>query len=444
MSFPLDLVLGYARYATDPVYIGAVLALAAFLLAVLWLRARARRRRQLSAPPRTGSSSPIQRAGAEGAAPVAAVVPAAVVPAASVPAPAAPSVTAAKPATPADLVPPKPVRFKMYVDWPNIAQDWLGWANDDDFEHQARMWKWLPGELARILEDSPELAGAPPGASFQFEGAHVRASAISDSDRHRFADDPDHPFYIQVKRLLTEHIQYLPGYTVVLTDSRVRFKDGDVEMSKGGIVLTEEKEVDTGVSVQMVADAANDLFDVAVLLSDDRDQRPAILTTQGAPFSKAVIHLGSGRGRSLRAIAKGHIVLFDKYSAPPRQGSSRKASPAEVPPTPEAAPAVALVHALAPAPMATTVPLAPALSELPELETGSVHHGRVSNDRYKWGVFVTLDAADELYGTLENGVTPGGRVKREDKIWVEVIGTDRNGLPSFTMLTVDQKTGKKL
>ena len=86
----------------------------------------------------------------------------------------------------------------------------------------------------------------------------------------------------------------------------------------------------------------------------------------------------------------------------------------------------------------------PELADVPELETGSIHHGWVSNDRYKFGVFVTLDAADDLFGTLENGVMAGGRVQRDDKIWVEVIGKDINGLPSLTMLTVDQKTGKKL
>jgi hypothetical protein len=74
------------------------------------------------------------------------------------------------------------------------------------------------------------------------------------------------------------------------------------------------KGLNTKVACDLLSHAVNDAYDIAVLIMDDEEIVPSVLSVQEI-FDKQIIHIGAkGEGEALRSAAWGHITLEDLVS----------------------------------------------------------------------------------------------------------------------------------
>lgn len=79
----------------------------------------------------------------------------------------------------------------------------------------------------------------------------------------------------------------------------------------------EEKQTDVNIAVQMLLDAEEDLYDIAILVSGDSDQVPTVKAIRARhPGRKVVIAFPPMRvSKDLQAVAAAHFVLGRKHFA---------------------------------------------------------------------------------------------------------------------------------
>lgn len=110
---------------------------------------------------------------------------------------------------------------------------------------------------------------------------------------------------------LTETIQGEIGYTMVPIFRRTPREDQlySCNFTSGGIPIAPEKMLDTHMAVDLIGDATFDVYDVAVIVSEDSDFVPAVEFVQEMRY-KHVVHVGFGNHKNdLRAKCRHCIDL---------------------------------------------------------------------------------------------------------------------------------------
>lgn len=110
---------------------------------------------------------------------------------------------------------------------------------------------------------------------------------------------------------LTRTIQGVPGYVVVPIFRRTPREDNlsSANFTSGGIPIAPEKMLDTHMATDLIGDATFDVYDVALLMTEDSDFVPAVDFVQDMR-NKMVVHVGFGaRSSELRAKCRHRIDL---------------------------------------------------------------------------------------------------------------------------------------
>jgi uncharacterized LabA/DUF88 family protein len=116
---------------------------------------------------------------------------------------------------------------------------------------------------------------------------------------------------------LTRTIQGEIGYQIVPIFRRTPREDqlGSSNFTSGGIPIAPEKMLDTQLATDLIGDATFDVYDIALLVSEDSDFVPAVDFVQEMR-AKQVIHVGFGghpndlRGKCHHRIDLGRDRLF--------------------------------------------------------------------------------------------------------------------------------------
>ena len=125
--------------------------------------------------------------------------------------------------------------------------------------------------------------------------------------------------------LLTRGLPNRFGYRSFPFERRVRRDLKKARYNSNGLPQADEKGLDVRCCTDLMADGAFDIFDVAVIVTNDSDFVPAIAFVKDE-LGKAVIQLGPRTmSEAVRAACSGHIDLEDlikqvnisRASAPP-------------------------------------------------------------------------------------------------------------------------------
>lgn len=312
----------------------------------------------------------------------------------------------------------EPCLVKIYVDGSNLQENWDHIQSRNGLlEPPGVDWDALPRFIMDEMTRRPALAGR----QIVYAGAHVygsyfppqyydllqklevgairsipipymefrRGRVRADITRQLPAGHPDRDAEIErqvTARMLAELEEWrrqndaqidlltrgLPnrfGYRSFPFERRIRRDLKKARYNSSGLPQAEEKGLDVHCCTDLMADAAFDMFDVAVIVTNDSDFVPAI-TFVRAELGKMVIQLGPrGMSEAVRAACSGHIELDDfvaltnasqghgrvsrtgrpspsTASATPTQSSAAPMAP--VPPMPPASPD-AIASAVVPA-----------------------------------------------------------------------------------------------
>jgi uncharacterized LabA/DUF88 family protein len=110
---------------------------------------------------------------------------------------------------------------------------------------------------------------------------------------------------------LTHEIRNVLGATVVPVLRRTPKEEqlGSAQYTSGGIPIAPEKTLDTRIATDLIGDASFELYDVAVLVTEDSDFIPAVEFVQEMR-GKPVVHVGFGSyTNELRAVCRHRIDL---------------------------------------------------------------------------------------------------------------------------------------
>ncbi|MCQ2071339.1 MAG: NYN domain-containing protein [archaeon] len=91
----------------------------------------------------------------------------------------------------------------------------------------------------------------------------------------------------------TQHLLRNAGVDLVLTESQR-------EEGPNGKTQYRQKEVDTGIVTDVAWDLATGKVDIAVIVSGDRDMRPAVVRARAEGYDVRIVCLESGIGDSFR------------------------------------------------------------------------------------------------------------------------------------------------
>ncbi len=199
-------------------------------------------------------------------------------------------------------------RVRVFVDYSNFKENRRNATKR--LPHENLVWSDFP---STILEHLSRLEHVP--ADLEMRAIKIYASVRPVNTASRRREDRDE---ILFKTWLQEDLDQLPAYTV---DVSARVNNPVVCDRCGGAVdHYVEQGVDTKIAIDLLALATRDLYDIAVLVTDDSDLVPSTRVVQGA-LDKHIVHLGFApkqknirkehKKEDLRAAAWGHLLLDD-------------------------------------------------------------------------------------------------------------------------------------
>jgi uncharacterized LabA/DUF88 family protein len=225
-------------------------------------------------------------------------------------------------------------QVKIYIDHSNFIRTWTQVVHNRDrpLEHDVD-WSKLPhvitDDTARWLAKSSKVPQA-----LVYRGTNVYGTLFDESYfklletmlRLEKAAPDKLPLPIRLraetverwreeneahKVELTQAIQNEIGYTMVPIFRRTPREDQlfSANFTSGGIPIAPEKMLDTHMAVDLIGDATFDVYDIAVIISEDSDFVPAVDFVQEMRH-KHVIHVGfGGYMNDLRAKCRHRIDL---------------------------------------------------------------------------------------------------------------------------------------
>jgi uncharacterized LabA/DUF88 family protein len=225
-------------------------------------------------------------------------------------------------------------QVKIYIDHSNFIRTWTQAAHNRErpLSHDIA-WAKLPHVL--IEETSEWLAKQHKAAQpIVYRGTNVYGT-LFDESYYKLLEtmlrlenvSPDKlPLPIRLRRETVDRwreenethkaellrvIQNEIGYTTVPIYRRTPREDQlfSCNFTSGGIPIAPEKMLDTHIAVDLIGDATFDVYDIALIVSEDSDFVPAVDFVQEMR-NKHVIHVGfGGRMNDLRAKCRHRIDL---------------------------------------------------------------------------------------------------------------------------------------
>jgi hypothetical protein len=226
-------------------------------------------------------------------------------------------------------------QVKIYIDHSNFITSWTQavHARERPYEHDID-WSVLPRVLlAEVGAWLTQQRKAPP--VLVYRGTNVYGTlyrddyfALLDTMLRLEKTSPDKlPLPIRFRKETVERwrsenaaqkgrlaaIKGEIGYHVVPIYRRTPRVDqlADCNFNKGGIPIAPEKMLDTYIATDLIADAMYDVYDIALLLSEDSDFIPVVQFVQDMR-GKTVIHVGFGGHKApetLRAVCRHSVDL---------------------------------------------------------------------------------------------------------------------------------------
>ncbi len=199
-------------------------------------------------------------------------------------------------------------RVRVFVDYSNFKENWR--IATKRMPHENLVWSEFP---STIIEHLSRLEHVP--STLEMRAIKIYASVRPTNPSSRRREDRDENSFGQ---WLQEELDQLPGYTV---DISARVNNPVVcDRCDGSVDHYVEQGVDTKIAIDLVALATRDLYDIAVLVTDDSDLVPSTRVVQGA-LDKHIVHLGFApkqknirkehKKEDLRAAAWAHLLLDD-------------------------------------------------------------------------------------------------------------------------------------
>ena len=252
-------------------------------------------------------------------------------------------------------------QVKIYIDHSNFIRTWTGEVHGRDrpLEHDVD-WGMLPQVLiAEAAEWLRSTTRAPQ--ALVYRGTNVYGTLFED-DYFKLLETmlrmeqtaPNKlPLPIRLRKETIERwreenaahklelmraIRQEVGYTMVPIFRRTPREDqlGSCNFTSGGIPIAPEKMLDTHIATDLIADATFDVYDIALLLSEDSDFVPAVEYVQDMR-NKHDVHVGFGsHGSDLRVKCRHRIDLSRdrafKRMQRPRAAAAERTPAAAKPP----------------------------------------------------------------------------------------------------------------
>ncbi|MDX2203443.1 MAG: NYN domain-containing protein [Hyphomicrobiaceae bacterium] len=229
------------------------------------------------------------------------------------------------------------VQVKIYIDHSNFIRSWTQAVHGRDRPQEHDIdWAALPAVLMEEISDWLTSQRKAPQAVV-YRGSNVYGTLFAD-DYFKLlegmleteATNPEKlPLPLRLRRETIERwreeneahrvelmrtIEGEMGYLVIPILRRTPREDNlySANYTSGGIPIAPEKMLDTHVAVDLIGDATFDVFDIAVLMTEDSDFVPAVDFVQDMR-GKMVIHVGfGGRMNGLRSKCRHRIDLGRK------------------------------------------------------------------------------------------------------------------------------------
>src|SRR5262245_3163970 len=225
-------------------------------------------------------------------------------------------------------------QVKIYIDHSNFITTW------NEIVHRAERaqehdvdWHALPAVLMEETTDWLKKMRKAPQALL-YRGMHVYGTLFEDDYfrlletmlAHEQAAPSKLPLPIRLRREtidrwreenaahkqeLTHEIRNVVGCTVVPVYRRTPKEDqlGKAQYTSGGIPIAPEKTLDTRIATDLIGDATFEVYDIALLVTEDSDFTPAVEFVQEMR-GKHVIHVGfGGHKNDLRSVCRHRIDL---------------------------------------------------------------------------------------------------------------------------------------
>jgi len=190
-------------------------------------------------------------------------------------------------------------RVRIFVDHANFS---IAWKNEIGRGNGRISWENLPGVIMKGLEDK----GFIRGGEADLRGVSVYASTHPEPNEDE----------LRYQNWLHYVLDQLPGYTVKIAVRQAQQCNHDA-----GKIHYVEKGVDTKIACDMLSLAMRELYDLAVLISDDADLIPSVECVQDV-LDKQVVHVGFKRSGGTYAALLGpflrSIALYRTWARFPK------------------------------------------------------------------------------------------------------------------------------
>lgn len=255
------------------------------------------------------------------------------------------------------------VQLKIYIDHSNFIRSWNqnAHARERPLRHDID-WAALPQVLMDEVSDWLTAQRKAPQA-LVYRGTTVYGTLFQD-DYFKLlegmlateAAKPDKlPLPIRLRKEtidrwreeneaykveLMRNVQGEPGYLVVPIFRRTPREENlnSANFTSGGIPIAPEKMLDTHIATDLIGDATFDVYDIALLVTEDSDFVPAVDFVQEMR-GKMVVHVGFGhRNSELRNKCRHRIDLSRNGLMRRMQRGSGDASTSTTPPQPNGRP----------------------------------------------------------------------------------------------------------
>lgn len=203
----------------------------------------------------------------------------------------------------------RPARIRIFLDYWNFAGNWKGMTGyhpDKNLD-----WSAFPQAILDALDEIPHLRNLEKELRAIKVYTSVRPPAEADEDI-----DLSEELRLEEERRLQgwfqNQLDQLTAYTVDITPRSDAPLRCDVCNCQNPNFV--EQGVDTKIAIDLVALASSDLYDIAVLVTDDGDLVPSTQCVQDS-IDKQVVHLGFRDLKSdVRTEAWGHLFVDDMRS----------------------------------------------------------------------------------------------------------------------------------
>lgn len=202
-------------------------------------------------------------------------------------------------------------KVRVFIDFWNFALKWK--TATKLFPQENLDWARLPDAILGGLDAIPHMRNTPK----ELRGVKVYASTVPTD----YYDDPAISSWKaedrkRLEKWLSYDLDQKTSYTVDITlqsERAIHCPNCHEDTS-----YYTEQGVDTKIAIDLVSFASRDLYDIAVLVTDDHDLVPATQCVQEA-IDKQVIHLGFRRKKDekkspVQLEAWGHLFIDDMMS----------------------------------------------------------------------------------------------------------------------------------